>query len=75
MLTDQGSTIQECRDKVSLIPDLAVLLNFPDTGPRVCPHKSTTDPEEVISLRLKDQSDKRIDTIHIHQDGISQRRK
>jgi hypothetical protein len=41
------------------------------------PHKSTNDPDdpkEVVSVRLKDENQKRIGTIHIHEDGISQYR-
>ena len=29
------------------------------------------DPKEVVSVRLKDKNNKRIDTIHTHEDGTS----
>ena len=41
------------------------------------PHKSTTDPadeQDVITVRLRNASDKRVDTIHIHKDGTSTKR-
>ena len=46
-------------------------------GFRGRPHKSTDDkddPEDVVSVRLKDAQDKRVDTIHIHKDGTSKQK-
>jgi hypothetical protein len=38
------------------------------------PHKShddPDDPEDVISVRLKDENDVRLGTAHVHEDGTS----
>ena len=48
-----------------------------DAVARGQPHKSTTDPadeQDVITVRLRNASDKRVDTIHIHKDGTSTKR-
>ncbi|GAB1195920.1 hypothetical protein APSETT444_005185 [Aspergillus pseudonomiae] len=58
------------------------LANYPLKDPRVKkaeirgsePHKShddPTDPQDVISVRMKDENDSRLGTAHVHEDGTS----
>ncbi|QDS74127.1 hypothetical protein FKW77_009919 [Venturia effusa] len=35
-------------------------------------HDDPTDPKPVISVRFKDESDRRIGTGHVHEDGTGQ---
>ena len=37
-------------------------------------HDDPSDPLEVISIRLKDAQDRRIDSIHMHEDGTSKKK-
>ena len=41
------------------------------------PHQSTTDPSDphpVVSVRLYTETEKRVDTMHVHEDGTAQTR-
>lgn len=37
-------------------------------------HKDPSDPQDVISIRLLDEGDSRIETIHVHEDGSVKRK-
>ncbi|MCJ1269975.1 hypothetical protein MMC22_009868 [Lobaria immixta] len=41
------------------------------------PHKSSTDPKDqqfVVSVRLRDENNKNLGTVHIHQDGTTNKK-
>lgn len=72
--------IRESRNLRSSRPVSSVCLfrtPVTDDFSRGSPHKSSTDPYDpnlVVSVRLRDENNKNLGTVHIHQDGTTNKK-